>query len=316
MTTDAHGNPTTGSVSAIERFDATLDRLLRYDAAVLDLWRALAADEPDFPMGQAMTAYLMLSATDAPTLPAAREAADKLRRLPLNARETGHAGAIDAWVDGRLARRGAPARRPARAVAGRPARPPGRPPARLLPRRRRRTSATAWAARSAASTRASALRASSWACTPSGSRSPATTGRPRTAGLAAVERNPDDVWAIHAVVHTYEMQGRVDEGIRFLRRREGDWGDGNLFTVHNWWHLALYLLEAGQPDGALAIYDEHLHNAGSAGVPLEMLDASALLWRLQLDGVGHAATASQLWPTPGPRGSTTSPGTRSTTSTR
>ena len=43
--------------------------------------------------------------------------------------------------------------------------------------------------------------------------------------------------------------------------READWGDGNLFTVHNWWHLALYLLEAGDADESLAIYDRHIHNA-------------------------------------------------------
>src|SRR5690606_10501415 len=76
-------------------------------------------------------------------------------------------------------------------------------------------------------------------------------GLAETAGLDAVERNADDVWAIHAVVHTYEMQGRVDEGIRFLQSREADWGSGNLFTVHNWWHLALYLLEAGRTDEVL-----------------------------------------------------------------
>ena len=104
-------------------------------------------------------------------------------------------------------------------------------------------------------------------------------------GLAALDRNPDDVWATHAVTHVYEMQGRIDEGIRFLRSREADWGYGNLFTVHNWWHLALYLLEAGDADESLAIYDRHIHNEQSAGVPLEMLDASALLWRLHLDGV-------------------------------
>jgi hypothetical protein len=103
-------------------------------------------------------------------------------------------------------------------------------------------------------------------------------------GLDAVAVNPDDVWAIHAVVHTYEMQGRVDDGLRFLLTRTDDWGSGNLFTVHNWWHLGLYHLEAGDPGAALAIYDSQIHHAGSAGVPIEMLDASALLWRLHLDG--------------------------------
>ena len=102
-------------------------------------------------------------------------------------------------------------------------------------------------------------------------------------GLAALDRNHDDVWATHAVTHVYEMQGRIDEGIRFLRTRQADWGDGNLFAVHNWWHLALYLLEAGDTAESLAIYDRHIHNDQSAGVPLEMLDASALLWRLHLD---------------------------------
>ena len=81
----------------------------------------------------------------------------------------------------------------------------------------------------------------------------------------------------HAVVHVYEMRGQVDTGIGFLHQQEPHWTVDNLFTVHNWWHLALFLLEAGRPDGALAIYDAQIHHAGSAGVPLEMLDASALL---------------------------------------
>ena len=108
-------------------------------------------------------------------------------------------------------------------------------------------------------------------------------GHAEDAGLSALAVNPDDVWAVHAVVHTYEMQGRVDEGIAFMVSRRDDWGGGNLFKVHNWWHLAIYLLEAGDITGALGIYDAQIHNASSDGVPLEMLDASALLWRLWLD---------------------------------
>ena len=68
--------------------------------------------------------------------------------------------------------------------------------------------------------------------------------------------------------------------------------------MHNWWHLALYQLEAGRPERALEIYDAEIHNAGSLGVPLEMLDGSALLWRLHLDGVdtgGRFGVLADAW---------------------
>ncbi|MEP7112517.1 MAG: tetratricopeptide repeat protein, partial [Ilumatobacteraceae bacterium] len=123
-------------------------------------------------------------------------------------------------------------------------------------------------------------------------------GQALDAGLAAVDTNPDDVWGVHAVVHTYEMQGRVAEGIRFLTSDGTRWESGNLFTVHNWWHLALYHLEAGQTERSLAIYDTELHHPKSAGVPIEMLDASALLWRFLLDGVdtgGRFEGLAQAW---------------------
>src|SRR4029077_10064385 len=104
-------------------------------------------------------------------------------------------------------------------------------------------------------------------------------------GRAAVAAHTEDVWGIHAVVHAYEMQGDVDQGIRFLSSDGTQWQTGNMFTVHNSWHLALYFLEAGPADHSLAIYHSDIHNHGSVGVPIEMLDASALLWRLLLDGV-------------------------------
>jgi tetratricopeptide (TPR) repeat protein len=119
-------------------------------------------------------------------------------------------------------------------------------------------------------------------------------GQALDAGLEAVGVNPDDVWAIHAVVHTYEMQGRVDDGIAFLTGDGTQWKSGNLFTVHNWWHLALYNLESGRTDRALAVYDDEIHHAESAGVPIEMLDASSLLWRMLLDDVDTGDRFSTL----------------------
>ncbi len=98
-------------------------------------------------------------------------------------------------------------------------------------------------------------------------------------GKQAVEMNPGDVWAIHAVAHVLEMQGRQVDGIKWYESRLNDWSVDNGFSVHNWWHLALYYLDLEQYDKVLEIYDKSI---ADGTVALEMLDASALLWRLYL----------------------------------
>jgi hypothetical protein len=103
-------------------------------------------------------------------------------------------------------------------------------------------------------------------------------------GRQAVEANADDVWGIHAVVHTYEMQGQIPDGVRFMQARESDWATGNFLNIHNSWHYALYLLQGGDVTGPLEVYDRVLHHDRSEDVALELVDATALLWRLQLDG--------------------------------
>jgi tetratricopeptide (TPR) repeat protein len=109
-------------------------------------------------------------------------------------------------------------------------------------------------------------------------------GQAAEAGARAVDRNRDDVWGIHAVVHTYEMQGQIPDGVRFMRARRQEWTEGNFLSVHNAWHYALYLLQGGEEKEALAVYDKFLHHAASADIALELLDATALLWRLHLEG--------------------------------
>lgn len=112
-------------------------------------------------------------------------------------------------------------------------------------------------------------------------------------GREAVEANPRDVWAVHAVAHVLEMQGRGEEGIAWYGAREGDWGAGagSFFAVHNAWHLALFHLDRDDPGAALAAYDRHLA-PGRRSMVLGLCDATALLWRLELAG---AEAGSERW---------------------
>lgn len=103
------------------------------------------------------------------------------------------------------------------------------------------------------------------------------------AGRESVERNPADTWGVHAVAHVLEMQNRGAEGIAWLRGLEPHWKPAAGLAVHQWWHLALYLLEAGRLDEVLAIYDQNI-NPGPASILLDLVDAAALLWRLELAG--------------------------------
>jgi hypothetical protein len=80
------------------------------------------------------------------------------------------------------------------------------------------------------------------------------------------------------------MQCRPREGIAWMRANPDAWSTGSFFAVHNWWHLALYHLELGEIDEVLALYDGPIYGEPSTMV-LDMIDASAMLWRLHLRGI-------------------------------
>ncbi|MEQ8966544.1 MAG: tetratricopeptide repeat protein [Azospirillaceae bacterium] len=109
--------------------------------------------------------------------------------------------------------------------------------------------------------------------------------RAEETGRLAIAHEEDDAWAQHAVAHVMEMQGRVAEGVAWMRAREAHWAqEGNAFSFHNWWHTALYHLDLGETDRVLELYDTAIRPADGR-FHLEMLDAAALLWRLTL--LGH-----------------------------
>ncbi len=118
--------------------------------------------------------------------------------------------------------------------------------------------------------------------------------RAEAAGRRATELEPLDCFAHHAVAHVLEMQGRTVDGLAWMSTRQPHWdGDDNVFKVHNWWHKALLHLDLGQTAEALALYDGPVRGTRSA-VALDMVDASALLWRLSLMGADTAGRWSEL----------------------
>jgi tetratricopeptide (TPR) repeat protein len=108
-------------------------------------------------------------------------------------------------------------------------------------------------------------------------------GQAEASGRRAVELQPRDGWAQHAVAHVLEMQGRIGDGIAWMRESDA-WSRDSFFAVHNWWHLALYHLDRGETDEALRLFDGPIFGTRSA-VAMDLVDAAALLWRLHLRGV-------------------------------
>jgi hypothetical protein len=62
------------------------------------------------------------------------------------------------------------------------------------------------------------------------------------------------------------------------------WTQASFFAVHNWWHLALYHLELGQIEEVLKLLDGPITGVAQPQM-MDLVDASAMLWRLSLRGV-------------------------------
>lgn len=121
--------------------------------------------------------------------------------------------------------------------------------------------------------------------------------RAEALGRQAVALEPRDGWAQHAVAHVMEMQSRQGDGIAWMRGNTDAWTKESFLQVHNWWHLALFHYDLGETDEVLALYDGPIYGAQST-LALNMVDASAILWRLHLGGVdvgGRWADLATNW---------------------
>jgi tetratricopeptide (TPR) repeat protein len=111
------------------------------------------------------------------------------------------------------------------------------------------------------------------------------------AGRRAIELDPGDLWAAHAIAHVMESQGRRSEGIQWLTTLAPNWEGSHNLQHHLWWHCALFTLEHGDHAAALELYDTRFRNlaapltVASPDVYIDVQNAASMLFRLQRLGV-------------------------------
>ena len=133
------------------------------------------------------------------------------------------------------------------------------------------------------------------------------------AARRALEFDARDARAHHVMAHVFEMTGRPAAGLNWLRAHAGGWDGDTMVARHGNWHMALFHLARGDVAAGLELYDRRIA-PGASGEIADLIDASALLWRIALGGADVGARWLG-WPRPGRRTSTTV-SAASTTSTR
>ncbi|MDM0041191.1 tetratricopeptide repeat protein [Variovorax sp. J22G21] len=113
------------------------------------------------------------------------------------------------------------------------------------------------------------------------------------AACAALGLNENDARAHHAMAHVFEMTDRPDAGVRWLNAHAQRWSVETVVATHGWWHLALFHLACGEVKSAMALYDGRIRAGGSLDVA-DLIDATALLWRLHLRGVDTGTRWNEL----------------------
>ncbi|RYF67868.1 MAG: tetratricopeptide repeat protein, partial [Comamonadaceae bacterium] len=101
----------------------------------------------------------------------------------------------------------------------------------------------------------------------------------------AIALQRKEPWAHHALAHVMLTEGRLHEGLAFMEDVSETWTGLNSFMLtHNWWHLALFLIDLDRGDEALAVHDQHCWGVVK-DYSQDQVGAVSLLARLELAGV-------------------------------
>lgn len=281
---DVRGLPLAAANSAaVERFDAIINDIYYYRLGVQDRLDALLQEHPELVLAQVLKGYSLMTEG---TLDAHPKAMARLRQAeasPANARERLHQEALRAWLAQDLS---------ARAAAWEQILVEW--PMDLLAFRQF-TGTLFWSGDKRHQAEVTAGIAGLW-----GPETPGyghflsahafameEVGNYEVAERAAREAlavQPQDLWALHALAHVLEMQGRVREGLDVLGDAAGFLGDYNLFRGHLWWHLSLFKLAEARFDEVLDLFDREVFPKASAFY-LDIQNGASLLARLEFQGI-------------------------------
>ena len=293
MTIDIHGNLITGaSPKAADLYARASQEFALYVGDPIATLAEAVEDSPGFAMAHLANAHLHLAGSDKPGVEVAAAALDAVSGLLLSDREQAHAASVRSFVEGDFERGHEQLER---IVLEHPRDLVAVQTAHLWDfllgdaRRLRERIAMVLPHWTASDRDYHAL----LGMHAFGLEECGHYEQAEESGRKAVEMNHRDSWAQHAVAHVLEMQGRVDDGIAWMRGNQEGWAPENFFAVHNWWHLALYHLDRAEMDAVLELYDGPIRQERST-VMLDMVDASALLWRLYLRGVDVADRMAAL----------------------
>ncbi len=276
---------TTRSAGALASFDASVHALLEYRTTAMALAKQAHAQDPDFCMAHCLQGYMLMMFGTVSVHAKVRAALQRAEELAgvANARERLHVEALRQWLEDDLHRASATWERLLAAY-----------PKDILALRLHHFNSF-WMGRPFALRGAPMSVLDAWdesvphygnllGMLAFGLEEGGDYEEAERLGRRAVELNPHDLWALHAVAHVMEMQQRHEEGIAWLRRPLNHWADRNPFRGHLWWHLGLFLIEAGRLDEALALYDSSIQNTGS-DFYLDIQNCASFLVRLEFKGI-------------------------------
>ena len=106
-----------------------------------------------------------------------------------------------------------------------------------------------------------------------------------TSARRAIALCRKEPWAHHGLAHVMLTEGRLTEGLAFMQEMSETWTGLNSFMVtHNWWHVALFLIDLGRDAEALAVYDSEVWGVVK-DYSQDQIGAASLLARFELAGI-------------------------------